>query len=138
MKDMIKFYIKIVIIMFSIIFILTACNNSKENNQSSELLNRCEPIEDINLKDLCYQSASRILLEFSICDKMTQESIKGSCYGYIIIRKKLEFSGCENSDSQDFIDNCYNVIAVSTGDINHCLKIQNDDLKEACLTYRTF
>lgn len=107
-------------------------------NYAYDTLARCESMDDYRARDLCYQTPARILLDFSICDKMIQEEIKGSCYGYIIIRTNLEASGCDKSDSQDFIDNCYNVIAISTGDVNYCLNIKNEELRESCITYQTY
>ncbi|MBR9677493.1 hypothetical protein GOV04_05100 [Candidatus Woesearchaeota archaeon] len=130
---------KLLFLIMAVILVLflTSCQTAEEK-EASDLLSRCKAINDESERDSCYLAASSKVLDLSVCEKIIQERHRGTCYGGIIFKNQLDYSKCDDSSSQDFIDNCNKVLAISTGNIEYCAKIQSESLNDYCKTARAY
>jgi len=86
-----------------------------------------------DIKDVHYQKIGEAGLNINMCDEISNEFRKESCYRYII-NKKVSPDFCESIEYEPSRDECFIILISREGSkIEYCFQMRIDDRRWSCL-----
>jgi hypothetical protein len=98
-------------------------------------IKKCEELSDINDKNLCYKYVALKVLQTGICEKVTDNKIKGDCVNevyFALCKSQKNISSYEKISDNNLKQACRDYIIAGDNSLEDCEKL-SIGFKDACI-----